>query len=111
MTGIRKKTIRQALQYVDDYPEWPDTARLDMPVWEFVARNLFEIANNPDTRVVGSLNKATRAQKIILDRLTGTRRSGTHPAVRNENALVFTDLTTHTLEASDGQGSSTEAPQ
>lgn len=88
----RHKTVRQALQYVEDNPEWP-AQRLDMPVWEFVARNLFEIANNPDTRVVGSLGRATRAQRIILDRLTGTRRIGTHPAVRSNKQILFTDLT------------------
>ena len=89
----KHKTIREALQYVDRHPEWPAGARTDMKVWEFVARNLFDIANNPDTRVVGSVNKATRAQKIILDRLTGTRRAGTHPAVRQENKIDFVDLT------------------
>jgi hypothetical protein len=109
-----KKTIRQALQYVDDNPEWPATPRLDMPVWELVARNLFDIANNPDSRVVGSINKSTRAQRIILDRLTGTRRVGTHPAVRNSSKIDFVDLTTHSIapmEAEDDEGDSTEAPQ
>ena len=110
-----KKTIRQALQYVDDHPEWPTTPRLDMPVWELVARNLFDIANNPDTRVVGSVNKATRAQRIILNRLTGTRRTGTHPAVRNSSKIEFVDLTTSALlpmkEDSDGDGSSPETTE
>lgn len=90
----RHKTIRQALQYVEDNPEWPpDDKRLDMPAWEMVARNLFTHANSPDTRVMGSLRRATRAQRLILDRLTGTRRAGTAPASRHANAVSFTDLT------------------
>jgi len=111
----RHKTIREALSYVDRHPEWPDSPRLDMPVWEMVARNLFDIANNPDTRVVGSVNKATRAQRIILNRLTGTRRTGTHPAVRNSNKIEFVDLTSAALlpmkEDADGTGSSPEATE
>lgn len=88
----KHKTIRQALLYVDDYPEWPDAPRLDMPVWELVARNLFDHANNPDQSRT-SMTKATRAQKIILDRLTGTRRTGTSPAVRNAQQVHLHDLT------------------
>lgn len=93
----RHKTVRQALQYVERHPEWPSEQvqqRLDMPIWEMVARNLFDIANKPDTTVVGSMAKATKAQKIILDRLTGTRRAGTHPAVRNDKQIKIRDLTT-----------------
>ena len=108
-------TVREALQYVDRHPEWPTTPRLDMPVWELVARNLFDIANNPDSRVVGSINKSTRAQRIILDRLTGTRRVGTHPAVRNSKQIDFVDLTAHSIapmeDEPDDEGNSTEAPQ
>ena len=85
----KHKTIRQALHYVDEHPEWPVVERLEMEVWEIVARNLFEIANNPDTRVVGSVNRSTRAQRLILDRLSGTRRAGTHPSrsEREDNPL------------------------
>ena len=97
----RHKTIREALQYVDRNPEWPSGPRTEMRVWEFVARNLFDIANNPDTRVVGSVNRATRAQKIILDRLTGTRRAGTNPAVRQENKINFVDLTVGVITTGD----------
>jgi hypothetical protein len=90
----RHKTIRQALQYVEENPEWPpDSERPNMPVWEIVARNLFEIANNPDTRKLGSLARSTRAQRIILDRLTGKRRAGTAPAATSDTKLVFRDLT------------------
>jgi hypothetical protein len=88
----KHKSVRQALQYVENEPEWPDTPRLDMPVWEIVARNLFDHANNPDKSRT-SMNRAVRAQKIILDRLTGTRRTGTNPAVRNAQQVHLADLT------------------
>ena len=104
----RHKTIRQALTYVDRYPDWPETQRLDMPVWELVARNLFDIANQPNVRVRGSMAKATRAQKILLDRLTGTRRQGTNPAVRNSKSLKLRDLTvslTTPMGGTDNDGS------
>jgi hypothetical protein len=96
MALAKHKTIKQALEYVDRNPEWPSDQvrqRLEMPVWELVARNLFDIANNPDSTVIGSVAKATRAQKIILDRLTGTRRAGTGPAVANAKKVVMADLT------------------
>ena len=90
----RHKTIRQALEYVDRNPEWPpDNERLDMPIWEMVARNLFEHANTPNVQVIGSVGRAIRAQRIILDRLTGTRRVGTHPAVKSDKKIEFVDLT------------------
>ena len=89
----RHKTVRQSLSYVDRHPDWPETARLDMPVWELVARNLFDIANHPDRKVRGSVARATRAQKIILERLSGTRRMGTNPAVRGKKGLTLIDLT------------------
>ena len=88
----KHKTIRQALLYVEGKPEWPDISRLQMPVWELVARNLFDHANNPDKSRT-AMNRAIRAQKIILDRLTGTRRTGTSPAVRNAQAVHMRDLT------------------
>ncbi|QYC53820.1 hypothetical protein SEA_EUGENEKRABS_50 [Microbacterium phage EugeneKrabs] len=98
----RHKTIRQALSYVDRYPDWPDVERLDMPIWELVSRNLFDIANHPNVRVRGSMVKATRAQKILLDRLTGTRRQGTNPAVRNSKSIKLLDLTVAALPPTEG---------
>ena len=89
----RHKTIRAALSYVDRHPEWPTTDRLDMPIWELVARNLFDIANHPNVKQPGSMAKATKAQKIILERLTGTRRMGTNPAVRGQKGIKLLDLT------------------
>ena len=95
----KHKTVRQALQAVEAKPEWPSDRvqdRFDMPVWEMVARNLFDIANRrPQNRT--EMLQATRAQKIILDRLTGTRRMGTHPAVRNRKQVQIVDLTVNLL--------------
>jgi hypothetical protein len=85
-------TVRRALLYVDDNPDWPDTPRLDMPIWELIARNLFDIANNPD-RSKGAMNQAIRAQRIILNRTTGVRRTGTAPATKNAVGVKLVDLT------------------
>lgn len=103
MALYRHKTVRQALRAVEASPDWPDDdiqARFNMPVWEMVARNLFDIANHPDPKNQASMNRALRAQKIILDRLTGTRRQGTNPAVRNQSKVQMVDLTVHSLAES-----------
>jgi hypothetical protein len=86
------KSIRQALEYVAKNPEWPDISRLEMPVWEMVARNLYDMATSAD-KSRGAQNRRTRAQKIILNRYTGTRRTGTAPAVRNAKEVILHDLT------------------
>ena len=64
-------------------------------------RNLFQISNHPDTRIIGSINKSTKAQAIILNRTTGTRRAGTHPAVRNASQVNLKDLTAGRPEMND----------
>lgn len=90
----RHKTIKDALDYIEAHPNWPaDEDRFDMPVWEFVSRNLYDHAMGGDERVRGSMNRATRAQKIILDRTVGTRRQGTNPATKRSNEVKFLDLT------------------
>jgi hypothetical protein len=97
----RHKTVRQALSYVDRNPEWPDEnviARIDMPAWELVSRNLFDIANHPNPKVRGSMAMAIRATKIILNRLSGTRRMGTKPAVRTTKKIKMLDLTVPSME-------------
>jgi hypothetical protein len=86
-------TVREALQNVADYPRMLDDEIIQHPVHELVCRNLFEIANHPDERVRGSMSRANKARKIILDRLVGKRRAGSHPATRNEVRLDFIDLT------------------
>lgn len=86
-------TIRQALQQVADYPR-PLTDDLTiMPVHELIARALYDIANTPDQSVRGSMTRATRARKLILDRMAGKRRTGTKPVVPSTDMLEFVDLT------------------
>lgn len=89
----RNKTIAEALQYVADHPNQSNKDTLDVPAWELTARVLFHIANNPDKRVRGSMGRATRAQKMIMDRLSGRRRPGTHPAQVGADPIDFVDLT------------------
>jgi len=88
----RHKSIREALDYVAKNPEWPDISRLEMPVWEVIARNLYDMATSAD-KDRRAVNKRIRAQKIILNRYTGTRRTGTAPAVRNAKEVILHDLT------------------
>lgn len=90
---VKHKTIREALLYVSSHEEWSTASPVDAPVWEHVARALFDHATAPDTRVVGAVARATKAQKIILDRTTGTRRAGTHPAQRSQVQIQFEDMT------------------
>ena len=91
-------TIRQALQHVADYPRPLDDDLLQMPVHELVSRALFDIANRPDASVKGSMTRANRARKMILDRMVGKRRAGSHPATREVVTIDFVDLTGGELE-------------
>ena len=88
----RQKTIVDSLQYVADNPEQSAHATIDVPVWELCS-SLFWVANNPDPKVRGSMSRATRAQRMISERLVGKRRAGTAPAERRNDALKFEDLT------------------
>ena len=90
-------SIREALQAVADNPE-PTLDPIDTKVHELVGRALFEIANNPNSRQRGSMARATRAQKLILNRLVGLRRPGSHPAGRKDDSIDFVDLTVGVLE-------------
>ena len=100
----RSKTVQEALQFVADHPQQSVSATIDVPVWELVARQLFHVANSPDKRVRGSMARATRAQKMIFDRLVGRRRPGTHPAQASTETLEFADLTVGLLEAPAAAG-------
>lgn len=106
----KHKSAKQALEYVDRHPDWPlddegnRVAPLELACWELIARNLFVHANEPDTSVVGSVNRALRAQQVILNRTTGTRRTGTAPAVARDSGVTLVDLTTHAI----GTGEQTE---
>lgn len=90
---MRSVTIRQALQHVADYPNPVDDEVINMHVHELVARSLFDIANRPDQAIRGSMTRANRARKMILDRMDGRRRSGTSPAARGGTPLDYIDLT------------------
>jgi len=90
---VKSKTIPEALQFVADHPQPSSDNALLMPAWEHVSRSLFEIANSPNPKVKGSMARATKAQKIILDRLVGRRRPGTHPAQSKSDEIEFVDLT------------------
>ena len=89
----RHKGIADALQYVADHPAQSTEAPIDAPVYELVSRALFHIANSPDGKVRGSFARANRAQKMIMNRLVGRRRPGTHPAQTQSEEIEFIDLT------------------
>lgn len=86
-------TIKDALQRVADNPVMLDDELIQVPVYELVARMLFEIANRPDASQRGALTRANKARKMILDRLVGKRRAGSHPATRTVVQIDFIDLT------------------
>jgi hypothetical protein len=90
---MKTVTIRQALQQVADYPVMVDDDLLPKPIYELVARSLYDIANRPDASVRGSMGRANKARKMILDRLVGKRRAGSHPATREVTQIDFIDLT------------------
>lgn len=93
MGPVKTVTIQQALQQVANYPVMLTDELVQVPAHELVSRALFEISNNPDASVRGSYARANKARKMILDRLVGKRRAGTHPATRTEVHLEFRDLT------------------
>ena len=88
-----KMSIPEALQYVADHPDDVVAEPLEAPVWKLVSQTLFIIANSPSRTKRGSLLRATRAQKIIFNRLVGTRRPGSHPVAAKSGAIEFLDLT------------------
>jgi hypothetical protein len=90
---VKSKTIRESLQYVADYPQPLNDELLQMPVYEMVARTLFDIANRPDQSVRGSMSRANKARKMILDRMSGRRRAGTKPISNRPVDIEFFDLT------------------
>lgn len=90
---MKNVSIQQALQQVAEYPGMVDDNLLTKPTHELMARSLFDIANNPDASVRGSMARANKARGMLLDRLTGKRRAGTAPATNQAVALEFIDLT------------------
>lgn len=97
---MKNVTIRQALQHVADYPNPVDDEVLQAPVYELVARALFDISNRPDQSVRGSMTRANKARKMILDRMVGKRRAGSTPATREVVQIDFIDLTGGELDES-----------
>lgn len=94
-------SVRQALQRVADNPILKETDLTQVPVSDLICRSLFEIANRPDARQRGSLARANKARRMIMDRLVGKRRAGSHPATRTQVKLSFVDLTAGALDAPD----------
>ena len=90
---MKSKTILEALKYVSTHPEPSNENLLQVPIYELVARKLFDIANYPDKKVRGSQARSIAAQKIIFDRMVGRRRPGTHPAQDADTEIDFDDLT------------------
>ena len=90
---MQKRTVREALQHVADYPTPVSDDVITMHTGELIARTLFDIANKPDANVRGSMGRANKARRMIMDRLTGRRRAGTAPHEKRANTLRMVDLT------------------
>ncbi len=89
--GVRHKTVKGALEWVAKHP-MPPPAPIEAPIWELVARQLFQSAN----QVGGTRQemKATNAaSKIIFDRMVGKRKAGTHPAMVTKQKIDIVDFT------------------
>lgn len=84
-------TVKKALEYVSRHPT-PDKPPIVMPIWELVARQLFQKAHQVGG-TKSEMKAANAAAKIILERTTGRRRTGTHPAQVKESKVVIADFT------------------
>lgn len=91
-------TVQQALEHVAEHPDEKVDSWVDAPVWKLIARSLFVIANSPDRSRRGDLMRATRAQKLLFNRLVGTRRPGSNPVANKNASLTFIDLTAGELD-------------
>ena len=90
---MQKRTIREALQHVADYPVPLSDDVVTMHTGELIARTLFDIANKPDANVRGSLARANKARRLIMNYLAGRRRVGTEPHTKQNDSLTMNDLT------------------
>lgn len=90
---MRHVSIHDALKDVTERPLMETDELTQVKMSELICRTLFDIANRPDANVRGSQGRANKARKMILDRLVGKRRAGSHPATREEIQLEFIDLT------------------
>ena len=91
--GVKPRTILQSLQHVADNPELDTDDLLSVPASELVCRTLFDIANSAQLKDRKSMAQANTARTLIFQRLVGRRRTGTHPAQRQQQRLTFKDLT------------------
>lgn len=94
---MKHVTVREALQAVADNPI-PSDDEIQTRVHELLARSIYDIANRPEANKRGSLARANKARKILLERLVGRRRAGSHPATRTRVAVTFVDLTAGSIE-------------
>ena len=90
---MQKRTVREALQHVADYPQPVDDEVIRMHTGELIARTLYDIANKPDAQVRGSMARANKARRLIMNYLAGRRRVGTAPHVKQVVSLKMNDLT------------------
>jgi len=90
---MRKLTVREALQHVADYPQPVDDEVIRMHTGELIARTLYDIANKPDANVRGSMARANKARRLIMNYLAGRRRTGTAPHVKQAVTLRMANLT------------------
>jgi hypothetical protein len=90
---MQKRTVREALQHVADYPVPLDDEVITQHTGELIARTLYDIANKPDANVRGSMTRANTARRLIMNYLAGRRRSGTGPHEKKVESLRMQDLT------------------
>jgi len=90
---MQKRTVREALQHVADYPQPVNDEVITMHTGELIARTLYDIANKPDANVRGSMARANKARRLIMNYLAGRRRVGTAPHQKQTATLRMTDLT------------------
>lgn len=90
---MQKRTVREALQYVADYPVPVNDDVVTMHTGELIARTLYDIANKPDANVRGSMSRANKARRLIMNYLAGRRRTGTKPFQKQVVTLRMNDLT------------------
>lgn len=92
-------TVKQAFNKVAKDPFFDENEDIfEAPAWRHLGVILFKIANNPNIHERGSLNRSTRARKILLTRMVGKRRAGTPPIVKTQQRLKMVDLTGKELE-------------
>lgn len=95
---MKHMTVRQALQHVADNPVPLETDQTQIPVYESISRVLWTIANSGNSEVRGSMARANKAKRMIMNRLVGKRRTGTMPARKQQTTIEFVDLTGKALD-------------